>query len=139
MSLFDFFRPKPPAPEARIPPPIDTEEEKHKRITALLSGRGAFLAMELCGVDNVPKKFMRMTFPFTRQEILDHLAAHQLPIEFILPAHNMELSERDGKAIVTEFDERTGPWDREFDSLAEAQAFLQEYFLSHTYTGLKFE
>jgi hypothetical protein len=138
MSFFDFFRSKPPAPQPHAPPPITTEEEKRRRIAALLSGQGAYLAMELCGVDHVPTEFMRMTFPFTRREILDHLAEHSIPIESFLEAHWMQLSESGGKWIVTEIDERTGPWDREFVDLKAAREFLRDYCLSHTYTGLDF-
>lgn len=143
MSVFDaiarlFKKSEAPEPLGVPPPPIDTPEEKHRRITALLTGRGAYLAMELCGVNNVPKERMRQTFPFTRQEILDHLAQHNLPIETFIAGHRMELTESNGKAIVTEHDERSGPWDSDFPDLASARAFLTKYCLSHTYTGLDF-
>lgn len=138
MSLFDFFSRKAPVAAPKAPPPIADDEEKSRRIAALLSGRGAFLAMELCGVDAVPVEYMRQVFPFTRQAILDHLAAHQLPIESFIAPHGMDLASEGDRMVLTEYDDRIGPTKRYFPDLVSARDYLLEFCLSHTYTGLDF-
>jgi hypothetical protein len=108
-----------------------------ERMEALLSGRGAHYAMVQHSIDHVPERLMRQTFPFRRQDLLDYLTSCGKPVETFARAHGFTLTESNGRVLIEEPD-RYGPIKREFPLVEAARAFLTDYLLGHTYTGLDF-
>lgn len=113
--------------------------DKAIRLDALLRGRGAFLAMKEHGMDRVPADLMRATFPFTRNDLLDHLATSGTPLEDFARSHGISVEIQGSEVYLVEYDERFGPSRTKFPSLHAAHDWLREFFLRHTYTGIDFK
>lgn len=113
--------------------------DKASRLDALLRGRGAFLAMKEHGVDRVPANLMRATFPFTREDLLEHLATSGTPLEDFARSHGIVVEENGYEVCLVEYDERFGPSRTKFPSLEAAHDWLRDFLLRHTYTGIDFK
>jgi hypothetical protein len=113
--------------------------DKASRLDALLRGKGAYLAMKEHGVDRVPPHLMRATFPFTREDLIEHLASSGIPIEDFAGSHGITIEGKEDEVYLVEYDERFGPSRTKFPSLQAAHEWLRDFLLRHTYTGLDFK
>lgn len=109
-----------------------------EQIEALLSCRALCYVMKRFGVDRVDGRMYGDAFTVDRSAILDYLSSRNIDITSYARYHGLLLAKRDGKWIMTEWDEKFGPSEMVFESEFEARSWLQEYTLKHTYTGRDF-
>ncbi len=107
-------------------------------IEALLRGRPIPYLMKHFGVDRITPEIQRKAFTVDRPTLLAYVESRPTNIDVYGPSHGFSIHQRDGKWILIEQDERSGPIESEYATQAAARKFLVDYILRHTYTGLDF-